>query len=545
MPHNPSFPTAPLRPLAIALAGLLLSSASWAATFVVNDSGDAPLGGAMCTGVPNPCTLRAAIQAANANADADTIQFDFSGGQVTISPTSALPPIVNPVTIDGYALGAGNPNTLAVGHDAYISIRIDGQNANAVVGLQFLPPSSGSALRGVAITRFNGAGVMVSGASHVGVQGNFIGTDGIDTTGALANGGEAVVIEMGATLTSVGGPSIGDRNLLVSDEDSAAVRLHGSGTEGNRITDNLIGTNRAGALRVATARGVEIGHANGNFVHGNVIGASQNGIFLYGDNAGHDNQITANRIGVGTAGEPIGGGGDGIQILDGVGASALGPQRTRIGGTNGTEGNTIAHWGGNGIRVLRQRSNTSLDQHAILGNSIHSNDALGIELVAPSTGSGPGNAPAGVNNAIPAPAITSTALAGGSLQVEYRLDGAAPNTLYRFEAFANSACDASGWGEGQRYLGAGMLATNAAGVASGSAVWGGIATGEFLTLTATRDGGGAAGLAETSEFSQCFPVAAGPGGGGSVTAVPTLGHLGLILLSALLGAVGLRARRGG
>lgn len=544
-------PTIRTLPAALLLAGLLAAPA-WAATYHINRNTDEALGvgGVVCDPANHilPCTLRAAIMAANANPGPDVIEFRFSGGQQTLVPTSALPAITETLTIDGYSpVSGGLPNTDPTGQNAQLPNRIDGDASSDLQGLYFAAGSDGSVLRGVAVTRFKGAGVTIGGASRISVQGNFIGTDGEDATGALANGGPAVLLDGGATLNTVGGPSIAERNLLVSAAGVPTVRLQGDGTEGNRITDNLIGTHREGTQRVATGRGVEIGFASGNFVHGNVIGALTHGIYLYGSGNGNDNSITANRIGVGTGGQAIGGTGHGILVQDAPGPSTLGPAGTRIGGTNAAaEGNTIAHWGGDGVRVERLRSNGNLARHAILGNSIHGNGALGIELVAVDGGSGPGNAPAQVNGAIPAPAIASAALSGGLLQVAYQLDGAAPGALYRFEAFASAACDASGWGEGQRYLGTSQLAADGAGTASGNATWGGAAAGEFITLTATRDYGGAVGPAETSEFSRCVQVAAGNGGvgGGGTVAVPTMGHAALALLSALVaGAGALRRKR--
>ena len=70
-----------------------------------------------------------------------------------------------------------------------------------------------------------------------------------------------------------------------------------------------------------------------------------------------------------------------------------------------------------------------------------------------------------------------------------------------------------------------------------------VPAGSHLTMTATRDFNDAEDSLETSEFSRCFAVPAGPGNGGAVTPVPALGHWGLALLSALLGAMGLHARR--
>ena len=69
------------------------------------------------------CTLREAILAANSNAavDAcsagtgpDTIAFGLPGvGPFTFSPTSPLPPITEPLTIDGYSQPGASANTLA------------------------------------------------------------------------------------------------------------------------------------------------------------------------------------------------------------------------------------------------------------------------------------------------------------------------------------------------------------------------------------------------------------------------------------------------
>src|SRR2546421_8612307 len=52
------------------------------------------------------CTLREAINASNASSGAGTISFDIEGAPLgsvqTISPSSALPDVTAPVTIDGY-----------------------------------------------------------------------------------------------------------------------------------------------------------------------------------------------------------------------------------------------------------------------------------------------------------------------------------------------------------------------------------------------------------------------------------------------------------
>ena len=58
------------------------------------------------------CSLREAITAANANAGTDTIAFAIpGGGPHTISPTSALPTITDPVIIGGFTQPGSSPNT--------------------------------------------------------------------------------------------------------------------------------------------------------------------------------------------------------------------------------------------------------------------------------------------------------------------------------------------------------------------------------------------------------------------------------------------------
>ena len=92
----------------IAVLAMVAGPASASATFTVNstaDTGDATPDGS-CDDGSGDCTLRAAIQEANAAASGiggpDTIGFDIPGtGVQKIAPGSALPDIQDPVLIDG------------------------------------------------------------------------------------------------------------------------------------------------------------------------------------------------------------------------------------------------------------------------------------------------------------------------------------------------------------------------------------------------------------------------------------------------------------
>src|SRR5690606_35642806 len=73
------------------------------------------------------------------NSTTDTIEFDIAGaGPHTISPTSALPIVVEPVVIDGYTQSGASPNSAA--HDqpfnTVLKIELAGNLSGGVTGLR-------------------------------------------------------------------------------------------------------------------------------------------------------------------------------------------------------------------------------------------------------------------------------------------------------------------------------------------------------------------------------------------------------------------------
>src|SRR2546421_10028359 len=132
------------------LVGLLAVQAALGATFTVTTTNDAGEG-----------SLRQAILEANATNGLDTITFAIDTNLPptvhTITPASALPPIADPVTIDGYTQSGSSSNTLANGDNAVLLIEISGA---AIVGgdIAFrLSGVGGSTLRGLVID--NGWGI--------------------------------------------------------------------------------------------------------------------------------------------------------------------------------------------------------------------------------------------------------------------------------------------------------------------------------------------------------------------------------------------------
>jgi hypothetical protein len=448
---------------------------------------------------PNPDrsvqgSLRQFIQNANVTAGVQAADFSIGGGGLqTINVAAAMPGIVDAVVIDGGTQEgyAGTP-----------LIVLNGASAGAASGLALQAGSGGSTIRALAINRFSGSGIVVAqGSDGNRVLGNYIGTD---AAGAAVQGNGAYGIDVAGSGNTIGGTGAGAANVISGN--FAGVQITGANATGNRVQGNFIGTDRTGAsdlgnitdgVRIASgATGNTIGGAapgEGNLISGN----NGDGVEL---NASSGNIVQGNRIGT-TA--------DGVLSRNNSGSGVLvtaGAMNNTIGGTALGAGNTIAFNSQDGVTV----SGAGSGGNAILGNAIRQNTQLGIDLVggAGETPAGvtpndaAGDIDAGANGLQNAPQLYAAGLVGGNLNIQFAFASTALST-YRVELFASSAPDASGFGEGQRYLGSFIVTTDAAGSATSSNFWlpaAGVAPGEFVTATATVDLGGG-NYGNTSEFS--------------------------------------------
>ena len=87
-------------------------------------------------GIERECTLRAAIQEANAFPGADAINFGIPSTEdsncvattnvCTISPASQLPTITRPLNIRGYSQPEASANTATIGTNAELKIVLNG-----------------------------------------------------------------------------------------------------------------------------------------------------------------------------------------------------------------------------------------------------------------------------------------------------------------------------------------------------------------------------------------------------------------------------------
>ncbi|OAI44493.1 hypothetical protein AYO38_02205 [bacterium SCGC AG-212-C10] len=363
-------------------------------SFVVNSTADP--GEGLCD--QTECTLREAINAANANAngtDVDTISFAIPGGgiQTIAVKDSPLPSLSGYITVDGLT----QPGAFCIPGNRTLTVEIRGDAVPDAAGLTATGP--GVTIRGLVINRFGPTGYGIKLSNGTTVTCSNIGTNAAGTA-ALANGigiyGESVGgftiggstangnvisgntfdgirlvsvsqgvlagnrIGVSATGSALGNNSFGV-SLLNTDgvtiggaDESARNLIAGNGASGVRISgisghDNIIRGNYIGTADGSTERpnglnGIEIIGAYQNDIAGNVIsGNAANGVVVQ-DSTAASNEIIGNIIGLKASGS-----GNLANAANGVLIDNA--PMTLVGGNTESDRNTISGNGSNGVYV--------------------------------------------------------------------------------------------------------------------------------------------------------------------------------------------------
>ena len=546
---------------AVLILAISATQVANAATFTVSNLTDTGAG-----------SLREAITQANSNANPatqDTINFSVSG---TINLLTPLPPITEPVFLNG----GGTP-----------TIELNGAGVtgvgNAAIGLYLR--AGNSVIQGFIINRFTGdAGIRMDSDSVGTDNGNTLLANriGTNTTGtaALPNFNRGVLI-VGTTLHTIGDGTTGGRNLI-SGNSGRGIEITAGGSAS--IRGNYIGTNAAGTGDLGnTAPGIQIVNSSNSTIGlpgaGNVIsGNNANGINIIGDigTPASANQIVGNLIGVNAAGTAaLANSGSGISIqgsnnfvgpgnvisgnvVNGVAiGSSLSTGNFVIGnligvGTNGTTaigntnsgvrvsnlaaGNTIGGAnvtigscdnscnviGNNGASTaFDARAGVYIDSTAGVGNTVRANsifangetgttNGLGIDIGAPgATANDAGDPDSGANNLQNKPALTATENSGS---ITGTLNST-PSTSFRIDFYRSVAGsgDTAVNSEGRTYIGATTVSTAASGdIAFTYNTTATLSSGNFVTATATN-----IATKDTSEFSNVQTVVDATGNAGA------------------------------
>lgn len=346
-------------------------------------------------------------------------------------------------------------------------------------------------------------GVMLqqTGALNNVVAGNKIGTD---ITGMLSipngtGGSPRAGIVLGGYGNRIGTNSDGvsddlERNLISGNSQTSISAIYFNNLANpdappTIIAGNWLGVDATGLVALPNNYGISGSSAVPVIIRDNVIAAHTiEGISTHSSNM----LIIGNRIGVGADGmTPLGNGQNGIYLSG---------NDNIIGGTGPGEANIIAHNGAtpfySGVRI----SNTGLS-NTIRGNRIFANSQLGIDLRWPDgvNINDPDDPDTGGNNLQNYPVITSAqSYANGTTVIQGVLDSN-PNTTFTLDFYYSSAADPSGYGEGEFYLGAGSVTTDAEGDATFDVTLSAtIPPSQFVSATATHADG------STSEFSLAF-----------------------------------------
>lgn len=517
-----------------------------AATFTVNSTGDAAdatIDGACATGATivggaAECTLRAALQEANATPGADLIQFAIPAsdanctvaGVCTIHVSTPAPSAVleatAPVTIDG-STQAGNAAICTSAIPDRPSYRIVLSGDSTEPGLRLAAGSSGSTIRGLALRDFLNT-IAIVGSSGNTIACNFVGTDETGLAASSSNGGNALVLGCDSTANVVGGPNAEDGNLFAAHPFDG-VQIVGGGcppTEpnGNYVLGNYIGIAKDGVTPLGNGfAGVSMydgtgpdgnlvglmPDGSGGFLYrGNVIGANGSGIYVGPDVSGV--VIAANGIGTDLAGAVnLGNTYGGIESLGGP---------ILVGGTDAGAPNLIAFNGDGGAMIYGAATRNRIQR-----NSIFRNGGLGIDLAVTEfvpdgvTPNDPGDGDAGPNDLQNFPVLKSMKQNGANLDVSYSVPSPGTLTIEFFFADGN---------QGRTFIAEATYAL-AGGETVASLPTGTVPSGTRIVATATD------ALGNTSEFSAPigFPARA--------AAVPAVDDAATLLaLLSLVGAMG-------
>jgi len=337
----------------------------------------------------------------------------------------------------------------------------------------------------------NTSGVFIGGTLTTGtIQGNYIGLGSNGST-IIANVEGILVGNVPSAL--IGGTTPGAGNVISGNNQGISIT-----SDHVTVQGNFIGTDATGTLDKGNSTGVFIDGSN-NLIGGttatarNIISGNGTGILL--QDIGTTNPITNNSIKNNFIGTDVGGtvalgnSSRGIFLVAG--------DNNSIGGS-ASEGNLIAFSNGAGV-IIGAGIGNRITANSIFSNGFAAVGVLGIDLGNNGvTANDTLDGDTGANNLQNFPVITtSTNFGGASINIQGTLNSTA-NAAFQIDFYSNTACDPSGNGEGQTFIGSTNVNTNGSGNASFNVTFNvAVPVGRTITATATDSAN------NTSEFSAC------------------------------------------
>lgn len=333
----------------------------WVVDSTGDAGGDAVLGDGDCANAAGDCTLRAAIEEANASIDSDVIEFGLSGTPpFRIELDKELPETVGTVSIDGTTQSTSTS----------LEIEIDGSALGFYdAGLRI--GGSGSLILGLSVINAPNAGIVVTG-DNCSIVGNRVG---LDTDGNAAGNGTGIVVEGAGNV--IGEMVLGASGNIVSANSHYGIFIGG---DDNQVQANIIGSDPSRSEKLGNAyQGILVNGGDNVLIGGDrrvgagnlVIDNGRGGIGLINS---ENSTVEGNVIGTNQNGEDLGNDGPGIEVEFG-GNNQIGQA------PESDTGNTVGFNTEEGIRL----ASTS-------GNVVAANLVGGVETPAllPAPNDGPG-----------------------------------------------------------------------------------------------------------------------------------------------------------
>jgi len=257
----------------------------------------------------------------------------------------------------------------------YIGVDVTGTNAlgNSGRGISIFAGAQSNIIGGTTESERNiisgngNRGVEISGTftDNNVVSGNYIGTD-VSGTLDLGNSDFGIHIGEGAKSNTIGGATVGEKNLISGNDSGVSIR--GEGTNNNKVCGNYIGTDVSGTLALANSVfGIRIIEgAKSNIIGGttkgekNIISGNANSGVVIGDLGTNNNMVCGNYIGTDVTGTAtLGNLQNGVSIHGGA-------QSNTIGGATEGERNIISGNGQVGVAI----NNSGTNNNTVSGNYI-------------------------------------------------------------------------------------------------------------------------------------------------------------------------------
>ncbi|MBL7986272.1 MAG: hypothetical protein JNM91_14800, partial [Flavobacteriales bacterium] len=332
--------------------------------------------------------------------------------------------------------------------------------------------------------------VLIDGYSQPGTSRNTLDNASDAVLRIELNGNNAV-----ATGLTVSASDCVIQGLVINRFTTNSINVQ-AGVARTNILGNFIGTNATGTAASGTGNGIrvsgtytEVGYW-GAETRNLISGATSSPGILFTGAACQSNYVRNNFLGLAANGTTVLGGlSQGIRFEAGTNWNQV--------GETGCCYNRITGATGAGIAIV----GATTQSNNISGNMIWGNGGLGIDLnndgvTANDAGDGD-SGPHGLQN-FP---VIQAAMTDNETCVYVRIAfSGLPGTWYAFHFSANAAADASGYGEGQTWIGTRYAQTDGSGnllLHATAGVWTAIAPGTMISCVAVHDGNW-----NTSEFSQ-------------------------------------------